>query len=222
MATPYAVDGSAVSPVGGGLGSDRTILHLSPLMEPHTPAGERQQFEGTPALTPAKEVRNFATKFDNLEGTQSVETPEGTVVNWVVDARKLKGKDKQAISSEFNVCLSEEDSAVPCVLVLHPNGGHLSKGGQSFSGTRGRGTIGLKSKQSSFMGKTACASIRFMVGSKDPAKQQTVRGPVTHDFVDKTTVMLPSGLDVWDFRKSVDERTQKFIVSVQIQKELQK
>lgn len=212
--TPYAAGGSAASPVGGGSVHGRRFLYLSPSMDPCTPAGERQQFHPTPALmTPAKEVKNI----DNVEGTHSVVSPEDMIVYWVVDAKLLWSKDKQAISWEFTLWLSEKDPAVPCVLVLHPFGGHLSKGGQGFLGTRGRGKIEFKSKQSSFVGRTACASISFMVGSKDPTKQQTVRGPVTHDFVDKSIASLPNGSDVWDFRKSVDECTQKFIVSVKIQ-----
>ena len=73
----------------------------------------------------------------------------------VLNAQKLWSKDKQAISWEFTLWLSEEDPAVPCVLVLRPFGGHLSKGGQGFLGTRGRGTIEFMSKQSSFVGRTA-------------------------------------------------------------------
>lgn len=59
-------------------------------------------------------------------------------------------------------------------------------------------------------------TFRLGVGSDKASKQLKPRGPVRHDFSEKNICGLPSGQDDWDFGKAVDEKTQTFVVCLEI------
>merc|ERR1719262_1878764 len=66
-----------------------------------------------------------------------------THVHWAVDARKLDGQDKQAVSQVFSVDLPDI-GPTPFKLVLYPKATNDGKHGASFKKSKKQGRIVLK------------------------------------------------------------------------------
>jgi len=122
-----------------------------------------------------------------------------------VDARKLRGSDKQLASSNFDVDLGPGLGSVVFKVMLATFGGT-----QSFKRTGGVGYVQVK-----------CASegdintkIRVSIGRGD--RQRPPRGPFTHSFSDSPVFTLPRQQAEWDFWGAADEQSMTLVVNVDI------
>lgn len=135
-------------------------------------------------------------------------------IRWTVDARKLKSTDKEAVSPQFEISFSGGN--VPFKMIMRPRAVAQERGGASFKRSRGRGNLQLRCMAESDTETKPVVTFRLSVGSEKAAKQLKPRGPVRHDFSEKNICGLPSGQDDWDFGKAVDEKTQTFVVCLEI------
>jgi len=135
-------------------------------------------------------------------------------VRWTVDARKLKSKDTEAVSPSFELSF---EGNVAFKMLLRPRVTSESKGGASFKKARGRGVVELRCLDDVHPEKTPTVTFRVFIGSPaDPAKQQPPRGPVRHDFAQKSICGLSRGQDEWNFSQVVDKTSQTFVVVLEV------
>jgi hypothetical protein len=139
-------------------------------------------------------------------------------IHWFIRLTTLEdGNRQQLVSDEFHLPLSEQDDKVPFKLIITAKESYLSKGGHTFKKAKFTGKIELKSFRSSFVAGSAL-QFSLMVGSSSrySGKQQPVRGPIEHDFSQRCIGGLPQKQEIWNFKESVDEETDKFIVSLRV------
>jgi hypothetical protein len=137
-------------------------------------------------------------------------------VHWTVDARKLKTNDKGAVSPTFHISLCGQD--IPFKMHIHAKAVSGGKGGSGFRKSKGHGSIELKCEGSFGDGADARATYRLSIGSgnsKDLAKQQNFRGPVSHNFANGAVSGLKKGEEDWDFAAAVDEASLVFVVHLE-------
>lgn len=129
---------------------------------------------------------------------------------WCVDARKLHGNTKQVVSPPFEVSTEYDDKCAPFKLTLYPKRFRKCKGGVSFDGSRGRGHVQLKCE-----GELS-SEIAFSISIGSESKKQVTRGPVPHDFSQTAVATLPKGQDEWNFFSAVDDKSETFMVVLEI------
>lgn len=127
-------------------------------------------------------------------------------VLWPVDARKLAGKDRQIISSGFELFPD-----IVCKLMIKPKPKGLSKGLASFQKARGCGSIELKIVEGS---EAPAFSFKVSIGSDD--RKEGPRGPVKHSFASSSVCGLPRDAEDWDFKAATDPDTNTFLVSLEV------
>merc|ERR1719429_332401 len=136
----------APAPVGGA-GS----IEVSPAPVPTT----------IPAALPGREAPIAAPQPQTLTRTHSVYS--GCYrVHWTVDAWKLRGNDKQAVSPPFDLCLGSQLPSVTFKMILYPKVMNDNRGGASFKKSHGRGFIQLKC-ESDLSGAQAIANVNFRI-----------------------------------------------------------
>jgi len=128
-------------------------------------------------------------------------------IHWTVDARKLRGNDKQAVSPPFD--LGGHFSQVTFKMMLYPTAINDGKGGASFKKARGRGYVQLKC-EAELLEAAANVSFRIHVGKQPP------RGPVQHNFLHSAVCGLPKEIEEWDFGAAVDNESMTFVVCLEI------
>merc|ERR1712151_454139 len=135
---------------------------------------------------------------------------------WTVDARKLKVKDKVAVSPSFQL-----GTKVPGTfrMMLYPTAVSERKGGASFKKAKGKGSVHVKCE--SPLGEVYDGNVTLTMlvcGSQDDASQQeeNARGLFKHNFADNGICSLPKEQEEWDFGKATDEETQNFVVLLDI------
>lgn len=133
---------------------------------------------------------------------------------WKVDAKKLQGCDKVAISSGFE--LSFKGEQMPFKVMLCPKTAAEGRGG--FRKAKGRGSVKLKCEEEPSADTNAVVTFQISVGAvgTDGKAEMTSRGPVTHDFAQLGVAGLKTGQDDWNFKKIVDEATGSFVVRLDI------
>jgi len=125
---------------------------------------------------------------------------EGHVkVQWPVDARRLRGKDKQMISPSFEII-----PGCSFKLMVKPKSVGDKKGQASFHRARGWGSVELKLVEGTALAPTLC--FRISVGGGLP------RGPVQHDFGNCTVGGLGKSEEYFDFASSVDPHSSSFVI----------
>jgi len=131
---------------------------------------------------------------------------------WVVDARKLKGTDKQIVSPQFEVLLRRGAPAVSFKMTLHPKTTD-AKGGVSFKKSEGVGHVQLKCHtDEDDLEAVGGASLRFAVGN--PPKE--IRGPFEHTFYDNVIFNLPRNHADWNFNAASDDQSLSLVVIVDV------
>merc|ERR550537_1892310 len=100
-------------------------------------------------------------------------------VHWNVDARKLRGNDKQAVSPAFELSFGPAHPSVTFKMMIYPKVVNDSKGGASFKKAKGKGYVQLKC-EAELSEEVANACFRISIGSGDNV--QPPRGPVHHNF----------------------------------------
>eukprot|EP00927_Polykrikos_kofoidii_P072205 TRINITY_DN68349_c0_g1_i1.p1 TRINITY_DN68349_c0_g1~~TRINITY_DN68349_c0_g1_i1.p1 ORF type:complete len:434 (+),score=73.27 TRINITY_DN68349_c0_g1_i1:63-1364(+) len=155
---------------------------------------------------------------------------EGSVYrySWTLDASKLKGRERQAVSPPFEIPM---EPIVNARLVLYPKANTSRKGGSSFKNSGGWGSLHLKCEAS-------IGTVTFLLsignGNVEPQEQEhepqqkrksqlqlrqqclRARGPVTCDLALNNMCCLPKGDELWDFSKAVDTATGTFTVSLHL------
>jgi len=130
-------------------------------------------------------------------------------IHWTVDAGKLHGHERQAVSPSFDLPMGGHTSNFRLIIV--PKSSSDVKGSASFKKAGGRGCVQLK-----------CEAPRGVVsfwisttnGRDDYLRKP--RGPIAHDFAWHSTCGLPRDQEQWDFGKAVDKSSQTFTVCVDI------
>jgi len=134
-------------------------------------------------------------------------------VEWAVDARKLRGNDKQAVSPPFEVPLGKGLPSVNFKMMVYPIVRTASKGGACFQKSRGRGYIQVKCEAEN---ASAAASVSFKLAIGTKRCAQAARGPILHNFSMSAIGGLPKAQEEWDFNAAVDAESSTFTVCLQI------
>uniref|UniRef100_A0A7S4SJR8 Uncharacterized protein n=1 Tax=Alexandrium monilatum TaxID=311494 RepID=A0A7S4SJR8_9DINO len=134
-------------------------------------------------------------------------------VHWTVDARKLRGNDKQAVSPPFELSFGNQFPSVTFKMMIYPKVMNDSKGGASFKKARGRGFVQLKC-EAELSEAIANVSFRISIGSGE--SKQAPRGPKSHNFSCSAVCGLDKEEEEWDFQSVVDQESMTFVVCLEI------
>lgn len=188
------------------------------------------QSAGT-AAWPATEARKKSSSaaVATLPQPQSllVDEPKRGVYRmvWTVDARKLKGNDKQAVSPPFEMPFKIQGSSgvrqnvtfklmiCPCSVAESASAGPRGRLDQSFKRSNGTGIIQLKC-EGDVEQLDAQVMFRFWIGRGDEQHSEP-RGPEHHDFA-KSAICGYKRQDVWDFLKVQDSASMTFNVCAEV------
>merc|ERR1711974_225199 len=129
-------------------------------------------------------------------------------IPWTVDARKLKGNDKQAVSPPFELSF-EGNPHVIFKMMIYPTVTSEQKGGAAFKKSKGYGYVQLKC-EAELQDTDAMVYWRLRVG-------QETRGPVKHNFSMSAVSRLKDN-ELWDFTSAVNNDSQTFDVSLEVMK----
>jgi hypothetical protein len=127
-------------------------------------------------------------------------------VQWSVEAKKLRGSDKQAVSPPFEVCLGQGAPPATFKLMLCPCGG------DSFRKAGSVGQVQLKCCSGLPEGSWLLTAVSISVGSGRMA--QTPRGPFMHRFGSSYVFSAPREQADWDFGASVESSAVAVIVEI--------
>lgn len=130
---------------------------------------------------------------------------------WHVDARKLKGNDKQAVSPPFELAFGSDFPSVTFKMMLYPKVVNDAKGGASFKKAKGKGYVQVKC-EAELSEAAAKAQVKFRIG----VAGQEPRGPQSHNFAQSAVCGLPKDQEEWDFNEVVDKDSQTFQVLLEI------
>jgi hypothetical protein len=145
-----------------------------------------------------------------LQRSTSVST-RATRIEWIVDARKLRGNDKQAVSPSFD--LNCGGRTLPFKMMIYPKQVTDQKGGASFKKSRGRGSVTIKCEADLTAGSTP---LSFRIYTGTGAMKQPPRGPVEHDFSASAVCTLPRNIEEWDFAEVQDKASSTFVVGLEV------
>lgn len=129
---------------------------------------------------------------------------------WAVPAKFLSTRDKSAVSPEISIELPGLGPQ-PFRIALYPIAKGEGKGAGSFKRAKGQGKIELKCGAQLPKNMSAPVAVCFGVGQQE--LQQPARGPVTHDFCERSACRLPCGTEAWSFASAVDA-SNMFTVSL--------
>jgi len=118
-------------------------------------------------------------------------------IRWVVDARKLATQDRQAVSPQFDLDLPDF-GPTPFKMALHAKTDQLGGG---FKSAGGRGRVDLKCEAP----LPHSMHVEFSIGIGRDGREQPLRGPVSHNFSERSCCGLPPSEEEWDFGSAVDE-----------------
>jgi len=158
---------------------------------------------------------------NTVTSTTSGTEPRQQRVAWVVDAKKLQGTDRQAVSPEFILEVSPgERTGFKMVLEPKP----VSTDRDSFFKARGWASVLVK-REAELAGADARVNYRIGVGLND-AKTGPRSGfhprkgrdgsYVLHDFAQYPVSRLP-GEDSWNLNTVVDNASRTFVVWLEVQ-----
>lgn len=133
--------------------------------------------------------------------------------HWTMDARKLKGNDKQAVSPAFELSFGPQCPSATFKMIVYPKVSEAGKGGSSFKKSNGRGFVNLKC-EGEIPESVADVRVRFGIGSG--VCKQDMRGPIDHNFCASAICGLDKEEDVWDLRSVLDSATNTLVVSVEL------
>jgi hypothetical protein len=137
---------------------------------------------------------------------------------WTLESKKLRGNDRSVVSRAFELCIGDpESSPVTFKMMLCAKMLRQGRGGQSFKMARGQGSVQLKCEHD--LGNLSKrVQLKISVGSCLASASCGTRSGVVHQKVlwhDFSQSAACTSQD-WDFGKAVDEKSQTFVVSVEI------
>lgn len=127
---------------------------------------------------------------------------------WVIDARKLRGSDRQLVSPPFSVSLGAQTAMFRLILVPASLTDPKSSG-LNFQKTSGWGIVQVKC-EAVLPEAHGRMTYRFWVGAGE--RLQRPRGPICHNFAETAVSSLPKGEDLWDFNVAVDPASSSFTI----------
>jgi len=143
---------------------------------------------------------------------------------WVVDARKLKGTDKKAVSPEFAMPWSSGDSlevgSLIFKLLLTPRMAKHHSSPATFKETKGRGVVQLKCADSTVNSANSAHSndlrVAFRMSLQGQGNARPFLGPFVHDFGLKAVSDTVPKEEEFDLNDVIDERMLTFSVCVEM------
>jgi hypothetical protein len=131
-------------------------------------------------------------------------------IYWTVDARKLKGNDKQAVSPPFDLSFGSQFPNVTFKMMLYPKVVNDAKGGASFKKARGKGFVQVKCEAEL---EQTMANVRFRIGI---GREGNCGRAQSHNFAQSAVCGLPKDQEEFDFNEAVDKDSQTFLVKLEI------
>jgi len=187
-------------------------LSAPPLAEaPARAPGDHAQLAGIRFVADAGDASPLAPPQPQTLQRECSEKSKRFRVYWTVDARKLRGNDKQAVSPPFDLKFGEQSTTFK--MMIYPKVVNDGKGGASFKKSGGRGFVQLKC-EAELAGDPSHVNFRISIGTGD--KQQGFRGPVSHNFSSSAVCGLPKDQDEWDFNSARDDASSTFVVCLEI------
>lgn len=177
-------------------------LRLSEFLPPPSPASKSLSNLPQSILPLASPVEGFMReiRMENVDGH--------LWIHWPVDAKKLRGKDKQIISSTFEVC------GASFKMMILPKSAGERKGQACFQKARGCGSIALKLLASA-NGAGSPTKLLFNIAIGSGEQKQAARGPVESDL-DSSICGLPKCDEGWDFLSALDPGSSTVTISLQV------
>jgi len=102
---------------------------------------------------------------------------------------------------------------VPFKIMISPKVTNDGKGGTSFKKSKGTGFVQLKCEADL---SRIDASVKFRISIGSGETLQGARGPISHNFSQRSVCHLPPGLDEWDFSTAVDRESRTFAICLEI------
>lgn len=173
--------------------------------QPHESA-----YESVESIDPSSVAVTSLTVPRMQVNTMTISEVEGYFrTEWVVDARKLKGTDKQIVSPPFEVTLVPGMPPFSFKMTLVPK--TIDRGGASFKKAEGVGHVQMKCHTDEDELKPLDRTrIRVSVGNE----AQDIRGPFGHSFYDNLVFNLPKSQADWDFGAAADAAALALLVRV--------
>jgi len=133
-------------------------------------------------------------------------------IRWTVDARKLKSSDREAVSPNFEVSCG---GLLSFKMVLKPKAMDSAKGGACFKKSRNKGSVELRCV-TEVDSPALKPFLTFRMQITSDRRSEPFRGPVYHNFAERSMCGLPDGQDEWDFGKVVDRTTNTFAIVLEV------
>uniref|UniRef100_A0A7S2CHQ5 Uncharacterized protein n=1 Tax=Alexandrium andersonii TaxID=327968 RepID=A0A7S2CHQ5_9DINO len=135
-------------------------------------------------------------------------------VSWTVDARKLSGSERVAVSPPFELSCP---TPMTFKMMILPRANSDRRGGASFRKSGGRGIVQVKCEAQTSEFQGGFLTFRVTAGRNfDDAKRKTPRRAVKHNFTKSLVCALQDEHEEWDFRQMVDEASQTFVVCLEV------
>ena len=160
-----------------------------------------------PSLTSewAAELRTMPLIF----GVQLHRSESTTAVQWTVDAKKMRSKDRVVVSSPFMLPLGGQ--LLPFRMILVPSVVCKKARGHCFKKAEGRGSVQLKCEASD-LPQDANTRIQYSVR----VGWERFRGPKEHDFRQAMVCGLPKNQEDWNFAEAEDVASRTFTVHLEV------
>uniref|UniRef100_A0A7S0BA40 Uncharacterized protein n=1 Tax=Pyrodinium bahamense TaxID=73915 RepID=A0A7S0BA40_9DINO len=134
-------------------------------------------------------------------------------VSWTVDARKLHGNERVAVSPPFEISCP---SPMTFKMMILPKATSDRRGSASFRKSGGRGIVQVKCEAQATESSEGCLTFSIMAGKNlEDAKRKPPRRSVKHDFTKSVVCTLQDEQEGWDFGHMVDEASQTFVVCLE-------
>jgi len=144
--------------------------------------------------------------------TVCTESDGRTVIVWKFDRRKLVSRDTKAVSQHFDLALSNQNQ-VPFMIMLEPKPCGEGRCARRFEKCE-TGVLSLKCQDTAL---AVDSDITFRIGFGGRYASEPLRGPVTHDFGNGSSVCGLSVRDEsWTLKDAIDEKTGTVSVRLEI------
>lgn len=221
-------DGRSVAPMHGGFThlqfdsqqiqkleqyTDPRSAMLPPLLQPEAQPVMQQEWEPL-GKAPEPFQRHTLNRYRNRRTGD-------TRIEWIVDGRKLRSNDRNAVSPGFELAVGQTNAQPrPFKMIITPNVSSDGRGGSSFRRAKGCGSVQLKCEAPPEEVGNLPVSFHLSAGNgrHDKPNLQGPRGPVIHNFAQSGVSGLTKKTsdDIWDFLSVLDKDSDTFVVQLDI------
>ena len=142
-------------------------------------------------------------------GVQLHRSESTTRVQWTVDAKKMRSKDRVVVSSPFMLPCGGQ--LLPFRMMLVPTVVCKTRRGHCFKKAEGRGSVQLKCEASD-LPQDSNTRIWYSVR----VGWERFRGPKEHDFRQAMVCGLPKDQEDWNFAEAEDVASRTFTVHLEV------